>query len=218
MTMTAGAAWLNSTFGVFDQTVTQAIHGLYEACGSWMTPIMEFISLLGKGGIALIILSLILLVYRPTRRYGTAMIIGLALGAVLVNVWLKVVIARPRPYADAEGFFYPLWVMLGSHIESDFSFPSGHTNAAFATMVPLFILGKKKWSWLALVFGVLMGISRIYLVVHFPSDVIGGMLTGTLAGIIGTLITLRIPGSSRWYGWGPGGAKNERRKGSHEAA
>lgn len=201
MTMTAGAYWLNTTFAAFDQSVTAAIHKIYEACGDWMTALMELISLLGSGGIFLIILSLLLLLLRPTRRFGTAMAIGLALGAIVVNLWLKVVIARPRPYVDAEGFFYPLWMMMGAHTESDFSFPSGHTNAAFATMVPVFLLGKKNWSWLALVFAVLMGVSRIYLVVHFPSDVIGGMITGTLAGLVGTLLTLRIPLRSKWYSW-----------------
>ena len=209
MSMTAAATWLNSTFSFFDESITLAVHRLYEACGSWMTPVMEFISLLGKGGIFLIVLSLALLLFRTTRRCGTAMILGLALGALIVNLWLKVVIARPRPYADVEGIFYPLWGMLGSHTESDFSFPSGHTNAAFASMVPVFILGKKSWSWLALVFGILMGISRIYLVVHFPSDVLGGMITGTLAGIVGTLIALRIPKHSAWYRWGIGTKKEE---------
>ncbi|MBR0393025.1 MAG: hypothetical protein IJK38_11955, partial [Oscillospiraceae bacterium] len=109
MTMTAGAYWLNTTFAAFDQSVTAAIHKIYEACGDWMTALMELISLLGSGGIFLIILSLLLLLLRPTRRFGTAMAIGLALGAIVVNLWLKVVIARPRPYVDAEGFFYPLW-------------------------------------------------------------------------------------------------------------
>ena len=213
MTMTAGAMWLNETFAAFDEGITLAVHKLYESSGSWMTPIMEFISLLGKGGIFLIILSLLLLLYRPSRRFGTAMIIGLALGAIVVNLWLKVVIARPRPYVDLDGIFYPLWLMLGSHTESDFSFPSGHTNAAFAAMLPLFLFGSKKWSWLALVFAFLMGISRIYLVVHFPSDVLGGIITGTIAGIIGSLITLRIPKSSRWYTWG---LPKARVKGAHE--
>ena len=108
MTMTAAAAWLNNTFAVFDEGITLAVHKLYESSGSWMTPLMEFISLLGKGGIFLIILSLILLVNRPTRRFGTAMAISLALGAIVVNLWLKVVIARPRPYADPNGFYFPL--------------------------------------------------------------------------------------------------------------
>ena len=141
------------------------------------------------------------------------MIIGLALGAIVVNLWLKVVIARPRPYADVNGMFYPLWEMLGSHTESDFSFPSGHTNAAFAAMLPLFLMGKKNWSWLALLFAILMGISRIYLVVHYPSDVLGGLITGTIAGIIGTMITLRIHSDSPWYGWD---LIKSRPKGAHE--
>ena len=201
MTMTAAAAWLNTVFSVFDQSVTAAVHSIYDLCGAWMTPFMEFISILGKGGIFLIFLSLVLLFIRPTRRFGTAMAIGLAIGAIAVNVWLKVVIARPRPYADVNGFYYPLWVLLGSHVESDFSFPSGHTNAAFATMIPVFVLGRKNWSWLALFFGILMGISRIYLVVHYPSDVLGGMITGTIAGLIGVVIACGIPSHSRWYSW-----------------
>lgn len=213
MTMTAGAAWLNDVFAAFDEKIAILIHNLLGFAGDWSQPVMEFISLLGKGGIFLILLSLVLIVCRPTRRYGTAMLIGLALGAIVVNLWLKVVIARPRPYTNPESIFYSFWVKHGSHTESDFSFPSGHTNAAFAAMVPVFLLGKKSWSWLALVFAVLMGISRIHLMVHFPSDVVGGMITGTLAGIVGTLIARRIPEDSKWYGWD---LRRSRTKGAHE--
>lgn len=213
MNMTAAAAWLNSFFAGFDEGIVNAVHKLHECAGDWTQPFAEFVSLLGKGGIALIILSLILLIFRPTRRYGTAMCLGLAIGAIAVNLWLKVVIARPRPYADPQSIFYPIWLAHGSHIESDFSFPSGHTNAAFAAMVPVFWLGNKRWSWLALIFAVLMGISRIHLMVHYPSDVLCGAITGTIAGIIGTLIALRIPDDSRWYGWD---LRKERRKGAHE--
>ena len=212
MEMTAAAAWLNTTFANFDQSITTAVHRLYESCGSWMTSVMELISLLGKGGIALIVLSLVLLVIRKTRRFGTAMILGLAIGAVVVNLWLKVVIARPRPYADINGFYYPLWQMMGSHTESDYSFPSGHTNAAFACMVPAFLLGKKSWSWLCLLFAFLMGVSRIYLVVHYPSDVLGGLIMGTLAGLLGVLIMKHLP--EKWYSWSL--KKEDSPKGAHE--
>lgn len=199
MELTSAAYWLNTALAGFDQSVTAGVHKLYDAAGGILTPFMNLISLMGKGGIFLILLSLALLFVKKTRRFGTAMAFGIAIGALLVNVFLKVAIARPRPYADINGFFYPLWVMMGQHIESDMSFPSGHTNVAFAAMVPLFILGDKKWSWLALVFGILMGISRIYLVVHYPSDVIGGLITGTIAGIIGTLIAINLP--RKWYRW-----------------
>ena len=211
MDMTAGAAWLNANFAQFDQTITLAVHKMHESCGSWMTPLMEFISLLGKGGIFLILLSVVLIFIKKTRRYGTAMLLGLAIGALAVNIFLKVAVARPRPYADVEGIFYPLWQQLGAHAESDYSFPSGHTNAAFAAMVPVFILGDKRWSWLALVFAFLMGLSRIYLVVHFPSDVLGGMITGTIAGLLGVLIANKLP--KAWYNWS---LSKSQPKGAHE--
>lgn len=199
MELTSVAYWLNTAMSGFDESVTASIHKLYEVAGGFMTPFMNLVSLLGKGGIFLILLSFALLLVKKTRRFGTAMLIGLAVGALFVNLFLKVVIARPRPYIDTEGFYYPLWLMLGQHLENDMCFPSGHTNAAFAAMVPVFILGSKKTSWLALVFGVLMGISRIYLVVHYPTDVIGGFITGTIAGIIGTLIAINLP--KKWYRW-----------------
>ena len=191
------AEWINTVFAGFDQSITLLIHNLYEWGGDLMTMIMEIISLFGKHGMFLIALSLLLVLFKKTRRFGTAMCAGLFLGALFVNIYLKVAIARPRPYTF--DFYKQLWMTVGQNVESDFCFPSGHTNAAFAAMVPVFILGKKRWSWLALVFAVLMGISRIYLVVHFPSDVVGGMITGTIAGMIGTFCALIGP--KWWYRW-----------------
>ena len=209
MELTAAALWLNTTFAGFDAAVTAGVHKLYDLAPGFFTPFMEFISLLGKGGIFLIILSLLLLVFKKTRRYGTAMCIGLAIAFAFVNLYLKVVIARPRPYMDQSSVFYQFWTMVGQHVESDKSFPSGHTNAAFATMIPLFLLGDKRWSWTALVFAILMGISRIYLCVHFPSDVIGGAITGTIGALLGILIAEKLP--EKWYAWG-----GRQEKGRHE--
>ena len=189
---TAAAMWLNTAFAGFDQAVTAGVHQLYDAAGWFFSPFLELISLMGKGGIFLILLSLCLIVSKRTRRFGTAMLLGVTIGALFTNLFIKVVIARPRPYADENGFFYPLWQMMGAHMESDKSFPSGHTTAAFATMVPVFLLGKKRVSWMALIFAFLMGLSRIYLVVHYPSDVLGGLIVGTIAGILGTLIAQNV--------------------------
>ena len=100
MELTAAALWLNTVFAGFDQSITLAVHKLYDFGGVFFSPLMEFISLLGKGGIALIILSLILMFFKPTRRFGTAMAIGLAIGAIITNLCVKVAVARPRPYAD----------------------------------------------------------------------------------------------------------------------
>ena len=81
--------------------------------------------------------------------------------------------------------------------ESDKSFPSGHTTAAFGACVPVFLLGNKRVSWTALLFGLLMGIARIYLCVHYPSDVVAGFLVGTLAGCCAVIIAAKLP--HKWY-------------------
>ncbi len=197
MTETASALWINSTFAGFDVAITTAIHKLYEIGGGFFTPFFEFISILGKGGAFLIFLSLLLTLYRPTRRFGTAMCLGLALGALVTNCCLKIVIARARPYVDQNSIYYQFWQLVGMNTESDKSFPSGHTTAAFGACVPVFLVGKKRVSWTALLFGLMMGIARIYLCVHYPSDVIAGFLVGTLAGCCAVIIAAKLP--HKWY-------------------
>lgn len=197
MEITAAAAWLNESFASFDAAITVFVHNLYLLGGDFFTPFFNFISFFGKGGIMLIIAGLILALYKPTRRYGTAMLIGLAIGALITNGILKIIIARPRPYMHEESVFYQFWLLVGQKVESDLSFPSGHATAAFAAMVPLFILCDKKVSWLALLFAVLMGISRIYLCVHYPTDVIGGLIVGTFSGIVAVPIADKFP--QKWY-------------------
>lgn len=208
MELTAPAQWINGSFAGFDLSVTTAVHRLYELAGAFFTPFFEGVSLLGKAGIFLILLSLVLMFCKPTRRFGTAMLLGLAIGAVITNLILKPLIARPRPYADEASLFYQYWLTVGKNIESDMSFPSGHTTAAFAGMTPAFLLGNRRVKFGALAFALLMGLARIYLVVHFPSDVLGGLLVGLLAGCLGALIAARLP--KRWYRWQLGKDRAER--------
>jgi len=210
MEITAPALWLNQSFANFDLSITTAVHRLYTLAGGFFTPFFEGVSFLGKGGICLILLSLVLMFFRPTRRFGTAMLIGLAIGATITNLFLKVWIARPRPYADETSMFYQYWLTVGQNVESDKSFPSGHTTAAFASMTPVSILCRKRYKIAAVVFAVLMGIARIYLVVHFPSDVLGGMIVGIFAGCLAVLIAQKLP--RKWYQWD----RIQRKTGKHE--
>ena len=211
--MTASALWLNTVFAGFDESVTLAVHKLYEISGGALNPLMNLISFFGKGGVCLILLSIALMFFVKTRRFGTAMLLGLAIGALFTNLYLKVVIARPRPYADVNGVFYPLWQMMGQHVESDMSFPSGHTTAAFAAMVPVFLIGNKRVSWTALIFAFMMGVSRIYLVVHYPSDVLGGLVVGSVAGVLAVIIARHIP--QKYYAYD---LVKKKPKGKHECS
>ncbi len=189
------AIWLNTVFAGFDLGITSAIYNLLYPLHGFFTPFMEFISFLGHDGIPLILLSLVLMFFKKTRRYGTAMLFGLAIGAIFTNCVLKVLIARARPYADASSPFYQMWLTVGQNMESDKSFPSGHTTAAFDSMVALFLTmdRKKRIRWTTFIFAFLMGISRIYLCVHFPTDVIAGMVVGIVAGILGALANSKLP-------------------------
>ena len=197
MVVSPAAVWIDSVFAEFDLAVTAAIHHLYEIGGGFFTPFFSFISLLGKGGVFLLLVALLLTLNKPTRRYGTAMFIALSIGVIITNCCLKVLIARARPYADESSLYYQFWQLVGMHTESDKSFPSGHTTAAFAACVPVFLIGNKRISWAALIFGITMGVARIYLVVHYPTDVLAGLVVGVLAGILAVIISAKLP--AKWY-------------------
>ena len=199
MEITGAAAWLNTVFAGFDQWMAVWVHNLYSFGGGFFTPFFEAISWLAHDGIPLIILSVALMIFPKTRKYGTAMLLGIGIGALFTNLCLKVLIARPRPYSDETAQFFntdlyqTLWAKVGQNMESDKSFPSGHTTAAFAGMTALFMTGNKKVSWTAFIFAILMAIARIYLVVHFASDVLGGILVGVPSGLLAAFLVKKIP-------------------------
>lgn len=145
---------------------------------------MLFVSTLGNVGAIWIALAALLLILSAYRRSGLAISIALLIDFITVNLILKPLIGRERP-CDLT---VPEDMLLACL--SDHSFPSGHTAAAFAAAVALF-LSHKKVGLLALLFAFMMGISRLYLFVHYPSDVFAGALLGILFGIIGHRIVFR---------------------------
>ena len=138
-----------------------------------LTPIFKFITTLGNAGVIWIVLSVGLLIPKKTRRVGALALVSLVFSALIDNVILKNVVARTRPYDVIEG----LTSLVGA--QKDYSFPSGHTGSAFAAAVVMFLGLPKKCGIPILVFACLMGLSRLYVGVHYPSDVLGGALIGT---------------------------------------
>ncbi len=128
-------------------------------------------------------MSLLLMVFPKTRKIGLGMGISMALGLLICNVTLKPLIARPRPY-DLQltefGKVIPL-VIEGLH---DFSFPSGHTIASFEAAVAIFLYNKK-FGTPALILASLIAFSRLYLYVHYPTDVIASVILGTGIAFLG---------------------------------
>ncbi len=174
------AEWLNTVFYALDSGAFSIAHQLALSTNSFLNPICEILAVLGDGGISFILASLILILFTKTRRTGVAMLLAIGVGALFTNVLLKNLVERPRPYTNTE--YVGFWNYVGAHLESEFSFPSGHTTVAMTSMTALFLTNNKKWSWVGFILAVLMAFSRVYLIVHYLTDVLAGLIVGGLAG------------------------------------
>lgn len=193
MEPTAAALWLDSAFAEFDAAVLGAVHAVQQSgADAVLGPLARGLDLFGKAGLGLIALGLVLTALSGTRRYGVAVLLALAIGALFTNVALKPLVARERPYADETRVLHQWWQVAGAETESDHSFPSGHTTAAMAAMAALFLLNKRKL-WPCLIGAALMGLSRLYLVVHYPTDVIAGWIIGFLAAALAVWLLHYVP-------------------------
>lgn len=182
--MSAIAQWMNSVFQNFDYKILEFYHNLHAgSMGRFLDIFNECFTRLGDDGIFLIVVALILMLFKKTRKVGFGMVGGIIIGALLTNITIKNVVARPRPYCTTQTF-QDWWLAVGHGLESEYSFPSGHTTSAAAAMWPVFLNGKKKVSWLAFLFVIVLGATRNYIMVHFPSDILGGIIVGSIAGIL----------------------------------
>ena len=157
----------------------------------WLTPIMKGLSFLGDyGGACWIVLTLLMMIWKKTRWVGFTMGVSLALSGIFTNLVIKNLFFRDRPY-EVNPDIEPL-----GNIPSDTSFPSGHASVVFALATVLcltlpWIMEKKKAiivSALFVVLAVLLAFSRLYLGVHFPTDVLVGALLGIVYGIVARAI------------------------------
>ena len=179
--------WINETFWPMDEGIFRAVNEMANNM-PWINKVARFISYFGDHGYFFILLTVVLLVFRKTRKIGLVMAFGLLFNHVFNNMFLKNLIARPRPYNSVEEFRL-MWEAHSSAFEKSLSFPSGHTSMAALVGGTLFVMLNKKYSWIFLLIPLLMGWSRIALFVHYPSDVLAGLLTGGLAVVFGYFIT-----------------------------
>ena len=143
---------------------------------------------LGDGGLFFIALSLVLMLFRKTRKVGFSMLLAIGIGAIVTNLLIKKLVARPRPYTANE-VYNGFWQIFNMPPESEYSFPSGHTTATMASMTAMFICCRKKWSWLGFVVAFLMAFTRVYFIVHYFTDVLAGFIIGAIGGISGYYIS-----------------------------
>ena len=152
--------------------ILDAIANLHN---EFLDTILPVISSFGDGGIGWIILSIILLCIPKYRKAGLAMALSLIFCLLIGNLTLKPLIARPRPYS-----YFPEMQLLIPPLE-DFSFPSGHTFASFAAASALFLHHRKE-GIAALILAAVIAFTRMYLYVHFPTDILAGIILGIASG------------------------------------
>lgn len=161
------------------------LNWLQELQNPVLTKIMQAITFLGEAGWFWILLGIVLLCTRKYRKCGVAVLLALLLDLVLANMILKPLVARDRPcWINQE-------VELLVRVPGDFSFPSGHTMASFAAASALFFTWRRAGVW-AFVLGTLMGISRLYFYVHFPTDVLAGVILGFFCGFSGVFLMKKV--------------------------
>lgn len=167
----------------FEWSILNGLQGLRTPAGDI---IMPFISKLGNAGMIWLLLAVILLLRPKSRKSGMILFAALCVDIVLCNGILKNVFQRVRPCNLNPS------VSLLIARPQDFSFPSGHTAASFAAVAALYFSGEKKLWKTALVLAGLIAFSRLYLYVHYPTDILGGILVGVAAGYAGFVIVQKM--------------------------
>ena len=148
--------------------------------------LMLFITTMaGRGELALIV-GVALLCFKRSRKFGLAIIVAMLIGYLLGSVILKPSIARVRPCN------VNLAVEMMVERPHSFSFPSGHTTLAFSAIMALYFAQCRKVFWAAACMGAVVAFSRMYLYVHFPTDILAGVAVGTLSAYIAWEIVEKI--------------------------
>ena len=186
--------WLDETFPKIDYAVFSAVTKLHSEV---MNVIVSTLTHLGDSEVAipLLLVCVVMCFFKKTRKVGITVAFAIVLGTLFTNVILKNVCGRVRPYVSLsdDPMFMSWYNFAGAHKESDNSFPSGHTTCAFEMGVALFLsMKKKKIAWIFPTLAVIVGFTRLYLCVHYFTDVVAGVVVGTFAAFLAYFIMQAI--------------------------
>ena len=187
---------LNSLAVSFDLPILDWIQANLQS--GFMDTIWPIITLFGDAGIFWMIWATLLLFIPKYRRTGLGMWFALALGLLICNITLKPIVGRMRPYDFQIKELGKTWndILAGGELlvelPHDFSFPSGHTIASFEAATVL-LINSPAMGIPAMILAVLIAFSRMYLYVHYPTDVIFSIFAGILFAFIGNILAKKVP-------------------------
>lgn len=181
---TALQTLLNSVAVSFDLPILDWIQEHLQC--TFLDKTMPIVTLFGDGGVFWIGVAVLLLFFAKYRKTGFSMGMALVLGLVVCNITLKPLVARIRPY-DFQLQEFGREISLLISAQHDFSFPSGHTIASFEACTVL-LLHDKRMGIPATVLAILIAFSRLYLYVHYPTDVLVSLVLGIAFGLLGSFL------------------------------
>lgn len=146
---------------------------------------MAFLSRLGDAGLIWLIIIAVLLITPKYRRAGLTALLAIVFSLIICNLILKPLIHRARPYELYD------YITVLIKYPTDFSFPSGHVSSSFAVSVALTCSFKKKGVWF-IILAALISFSRLYVGVHFPTDILAGIVTGIVSGLLAVFIVNKL--------------------------
>lgn len=152
--------------------------------------VMPIITMFGDAGIFWIALAVLFMITKKYRKTGIGMMLALMMGLLLCNIWLKPTVARIRPY-DFQMEYFSKEIQLLAGGMHDFSFPSGHTIASFEAAVVI-VLNNKKLGIPAMILAVLIAFSRLYLYLHYPTDVIFSVILGSALAFLSNFLAQKV--------------------------
>lgn len=144
----------------------------------FLNPVIIFITSLGNGGLVWIGTSLFMLFFQKGRKPALMILTALLVSLLINNLILKNAVARTRPWVDVAG----LKILIDK--PWDYSFPSGHTASSFAAAVVMYKTLPARFGIPAVILALAIGFSRLYIGVHYPTDVLAGALSGIIIGLV----------------------------------
>ena len=180
-------ALLNTLAVSFDLPILDWIQNTMQC--AFLDKVMPLITVLGDGGAFWIACAVLMMLLKKYRKAGFSAALALIFGLLLCNMYLKPVVARIRPYDFQE----QMGVIINLLIEKEhsLSFPSGHTIASFEAATAI-LLRHKKLGTAAMILAILIAFSRMYLYVHYPTDVIASVFLGIGLALLASWIVNKV--------------------------
>ena len=170
-------ALLNAEFSILN-----LLYGMHNPI---LDKIMVFVTHLGDEGLIWIFIGFAMCFAKKYRRAGVTVLLALLINLIVGNLTLKPLVARIRPYEYIDG------IKLLIETPTDFSFPSGHSFSSFAAAYSVFLFHKKE-GIILLILALIIAVSRLYIYVHFPTDVLTGAFLGITVAYLSKYIINRF--------------------------